>query len=356
MSEPASDATRPRGRRRRAVVVAVALVFSPLVAEIVARATGVRGLVLHDQAGRRYAAGKPPLPHRLLPGGSTTVVYRRRDGTAVRSATMTVNAAGFRGPLPADGDPRIVCIGDSHTFGFGVDDGEPWPRRLEDALHALGVEQAEVLNLGVGGYESPHELVRLRDDAFVHAPDIVVWQWFVNDLQMPAAARPRTGWAARLKRWTSPWNGGAAALRRHSVVADHVLQAMHASLDHGADQIRAAADSLETTDGWAEACSSIRAGRDAAHAHGAEFVVVVFPLLVRDGNSFLSRPIDLQLLAFCEREGIPAIDLAPALPHRESATLRNSAIDYHPSPRCHALAGRAIAAELVETLGERRGR
>jgi len=65
---------------------------------------------------------------------------------------VTINARGFRGTADVadrvpDGKVRVVCSGDSFTFGYGVGDEETWVA----ALPRLD-ERLETVNLGQGGY------------------------------------------------------------------------------------------------------------------------------------------------------------------------------------------------------------
>ena len=46
---------------------------------------------------------------------------------------------------------RILCFGDSWTFGWGVNVENSWPRKLEKYLLANGYENIEVINCGRGG-------------------------------------------------------------------------------------------------------------------------------------------------------------------------------------------------------------
>ncbi len=66
--------------------------------------------------------------------------------------TLTTNAQGFRGledyssAVPA-GRYRIVCLGDSFTLGYGIDDADTYPAQLE-ALEP----RIQAVNMGQGGY------------------------------------------------------------------------------------------------------------------------------------------------------------------------------------------------------------
>src|SRR5207253_80172 len=72
---------------------------------------------------------------------------------------VTHNSEGFRDREFADSNPasgfRIVCLGDSWTWGNNVNEAQSYPRRLAALLkEALPNRQIEVLNLGVPGYSS----------------------------------------------------------------------------------------------------------------------------------------------------------------------------------------------------------
>ncbi len=93
--------------------------------------------------------------------------YVGRHGEAI-----TVNARGYRGALhegpPPEGVTRVLMLGDSITFGTGVGDGETFSDRL-DALPGL-----EVVNLGVDGYGTDQELIRLEREGLAYHPRVVV--------------------------------------------------------------------------------------------------------------------------------------------------------------------------------------
>ncbi|MSQ03498.1 MAG: hypothetical protein EXR71_16675 [Myxococcales bacterium] len=78
----------------------------------------------------------------------------RRRAAVKRTREFTVNSSARRlrgdsfGPLPPAGVKRIVAIGDSTTFGWGVADNETWPARLQAELTRRG-QKVEVLNAGV---------------------------------------------------------------------------------------------------------------------------------------------------------------------------------------------------------------
>src|SRR5438094_472458 len=61
-----------------------------------------------------------------------------------------INNLGFRDrdfPLARTATPRIVAIGDSFTYGWGMPPEQSWPRQLEGDLLKAGCT-VEVANLG----------------------------------------------------------------------------------------------------------------------------------------------------------------------------------------------------------------
>ena len=92
---------------------------------------------------------------------------------------------GLRAPnheVGADDDTfRIMALGCSTTFGWGVDDNETWPARLEDYLRASGHDNVEVINGGQPGYTS-HQGVRFWNEiASEYEPDLVILGFVIQD-------------------------------------------------------------------------------------------------------------------------------------------------------------------------------
>src|SRR5439155_297621 len=100
--------------------------------------------------------------------------------------SIALNSQGFRArefevPKPR-GRVRVVCLGDSWTFGANVDQDQAYPQRLEKLLRrAYPAADVEVLNLGVFGYSSFQGLTLLRRHVQRLAPDVVVIGFAMND-------------------------------------------------------------------------------------------------------------------------------------------------------------------------------
>ena len=112
----------------------------------------------------------------LRPGAAITQVERSGD------VTYAVNAAGYRGSLPsgAKTSKRIVFLGDSVTFGLGVEERQSFTRLVETQLR-LTVGPVDVANLALFAY-GPHEyLSTWRRVGRSLSSDVVVLQLHMND-------------------------------------------------------------------------------------------------------------------------------------------------------------------------------
>ncbi len=86
-------------------------------------------------------------------------------------------------PPPPDGGMRVLAVGDSVTYGVGVNPREAWPARLEDALRRVyGRGSLTVFNLGVVGWDAEQVATLVETEAARWHPDAVVWGSYANDL------------------------------------------------------------------------------------------------------------------------------------------------------------------------------
>lgn len=88
--------------------------------------------------------------------------WTNRPGACDRSGRHCFDSIGARGrreyalPRPA-GVLRVLCFGDSYTYGSEVVDGDDWPAQIEQLDPGV-----EALNFGVGGYGTDQALLRFR--------------------------------------------------------------------------------------------------------------------------------------------------------------------------------------------------
>ena len=99
---------------------------------------------------------------------------------AALAATLLIATVMFAGHAArADSAPTIVVLGDSLVAGYGLQPGEAFPERLQEALIADGV-QVSVTNAGVSGDTSSGGLARL-DWSVPDGTDGVIVELGAND-------------------------------------------------------------------------------------------------------------------------------------------------------------------------------
>ena len=100
--------------------------------------------------------------------------------TKVGHKPVHINSHGTRGPeFQSQKTPntiRILSLGDSRTFGWGLSESEAYSDQLRRLLqNKVGPgRKIEVLNAGVNAWSYPQMLVYFRDVAINYHPDVVV--------------------------------------------------------------------------------------------------------------------------------------------------------------------------------------
>ncbi len=123
-------------------VLALALIF-----EIYLRQAG---FLEAQPANYPCIAGDPVINH---------VFHPNCEGKAAAGALKTkkdavykTNSLGYRGHEPIQGKKTIVVIGDSYTEGFGLNEAETFPFKLEESFLNKAKSDWQVLNGGTLGY------------------------------------------------------------------------------------------------------------------------------------------------------------------------------------------------------------
>lgn len=123
--------------------------------------------------------------------------WRLRPDRKVASAffegkSYHINRQGFRGDdfIRNKTGLRVAVLGNSCSFGWGVDDSETFAARLQGMLRRQpGLEKAEVYNFSVPGYSSYQGRINYRENVRLFKPDIVIMTFGWNDQWLAADSR-----------------------------------------------------------------------------------------------------------------------------------------------------------------------
>ena len=253
-----------------------------------------------------------------------------------RTFPVTTNEDGLRQPFHSlekpSGTHRIMTLGCSTTFGWGVADAESYPARLESMIRATGRQDIEVINGGQPGYTS-FQGRWLWDRTLRHyEPDLVMVGYVVQDARK----------AAYSDRSQAVLQQDARYLKDNLLYRSKVYLGLRSLLGHV--QVRAKERGAQDVGGEyrvppGDYVENLRALVQGIQAEGARPILFGYPL-ERTGYTSQHRTI---LAAAAEELGVPHFD--PQAQMEEAS--RNQQL-YFTNDRGHAnAAGNDLIAKWV---------
>jgi hypothetical protein len=156
------------------------------------------------------ASSDPEIGIELVPGADfefTGVTI------PIPPSRIVISSQGLRDEEIADPKPagvrRLICLGDSTTFGWGVEAEESFCHRLDDLLGPPW----ETVNLGVPGYNSTQEVRHLETRGLAFSPDVVMVLFDGNDYQPPLDYGGADSWTTWLSDRSALWRWVRQRLR-----------------------------------------------------------------------------------------------------------------------------------------------
>jgi len=312
----------------------------------------ISGKVPTEQIRGTSASEQARIPGPFAPG--QRVLDRNKPAIAY---TATINSLGFRVPevaLPrAPGAFRILCLGDSYTFGAGVQDDQTWPWRLQEQVgREVRGTSIEVINGGVAGFTILDERLLLEEKISSIEPTGVILEFTgndISDLSKPVPIRKQMQEHARVK--SQPIVGPLLVALQDTAIFNG-LQMLLARYEaqrggHGAVPTIAPEAALVDPAGeplWALYEEHLIAIRDLLASKRIPFLFVAFPSSAQIPAGAPAGG-EARLATMAGRLGVPFLDLLPAL--REAGargdTLYLLPADGHPAPDAYAAAGEEIA-------------
>jgi hypothetical protein len=315
-------------------------------------------------------------------------VYRLKPNVRVRTThagyfdyAYTVNSQSLRAttdvvtPKPELRE-RILFVGDSFTFGVGVDDSATYPARVDARLRRWCERPTEAVNGGVGGFGTSHELSFLQHYGWRLEPDVVVLGFLTSDPEdnslnglhrlvdgqleeIPESQRP--GWGLiRAHRHVPGYNW----LVRHSTLFNWTrlkvgsLVAQRAAAHEAARARAPAADDQggeqRELERWRLTAAIFGRVRAQADSHGARLVVAIIP----HGSTlaeYYARGRDVavdRMLEICRQQKLVCINVSESIQRsRPRATPGSFYLrEGHFNATGYDLVAHAVAARLAEHL------
>jgi len=261
---------------------------------------------------------------------------------------IRINSIGFRDdeiPTPKPkGEMRILCLGDSVTFGYMVDQNNPWPRALEGVYRASG-RNVRVINAGVPGYSTFQERDLLRIKGWTLEPDIVILGYCLNDaIERYTSVAKYGGKDIFLGVDTS----GELPLLKRIMRRIAIFRFIRLKFQDMAKREelysvrRLNSDPLppELAQAWENNKEEITGINKDVQAHGKPFLVAVFPYYFQVLLGGRAEVHQRRILDFCNANGVKCLDLFPTFyNHRDEPLFLDGD---HPSAAGHSRAAQAI--------------
>jgi lysophospholipase L1-like esterase len=324
--------------------------LAPSLAELPATSQEEEGVLL-DAAGDQqplYVADRR-LHHRMAASWSgffpeEIVQDVGRTEVPIRTNSLGLRSAEVAQPKP-DGVTRILALGDSVTFGWGLRGEDAYPSQLASLLATLRPNQRfEVVNAGVSGYGTWQQGLWLAEDGLALQPDVVVVQAHLND--------------ASDNLWgTLGWQDGEGGLARYSQLARLVQRVLGSATPRSATPCAADWKVGVERVCWERTGQLLDELRSEAGTAGAVTVLMPSPMRwqvepgVRDARAWVDAARYQDALRdYAERNGWLYVDPLPAFQRSADHGAGQSLfLDVgHPNEAGQRL----MAQELYNALGE----
>ncbi len=123
---------------------------------------------------------KPNPPKIYQNSNIPDISYELKPNSSARAyrSTVTTNALGFRSAEVDATKPTLALLGDSITFGYGLEDGETIPARMQAILPAWNV-----LNTAAPGYNLIQQTATYREKVKKLNPKALILIFHFNDVE-----------------------------------------------------------------------------------------------------------------------------------------------------------------------------
>jgi lysophospholipase L1-like esterase len=306
----------------------------------------------------------PVFGWELVPGASGV----GRAGTYIH-----INADGFRDlDYPLEKKVtffRIMVIGDSFTFGQGVNLEDTYSKQLERRLNDMG-KTSEVISCGVIGYGMWQYLETLERKVIPYKPDLVILGLFIDDI--PSSVSPHRD----LQNWpgTNPFVKDASGLMSRSYLWNFLKNSItfvetkyrylrgHNYLK-GIEKRKEATGPAHPESTWypimygklpkdiySDFAETLHTFMRICETANIQVLVVLIPDAAQMHEPE-RQEVNLFVAQTCKDIGVPFVDVTKRFEKEEDPrTLYLFPLDAHASPKGHRL----IADSIFEQLQERK--
>jgi lysophospholipase L1-like esterase len=235
---------------------------------------------------------------------------------------------------------RILCLGDSFTWGQMVPANTAYPKLLERLLAERGsMTRYSVMNPGQLGWSTIHEADWLRREGVYYNPNVILVGFFLNDAEvnhyeieplLPKSIEKRLG------------GSYFYFFLKYRV---HMLRVRFGLAESYGDYLTKLYEPRSV--GWRACRAALSEISATARSIDARVLVLILPA-IQDWRKYPFAPIHEKVAGYCAEQGIPVTDLLDGFRSAPLSwkELRVGPNDDHPNAEGHTI----IAEEALAAL------
>lgn len=255
---------------------------------------------------------------------------------------VKINSIGLRDHEIAQPKPpgtcRILALGDSTTFGWGASFDNLYTKLLERSLNAKPptehFSRYEVVNAGVGNYNTAQEVAYFKEHGLALNPDQVWLVWFINDAEPTPV--PSENWLA-YRSYGYVWLSSAL---------DNVFRNSKAESDYR-EYYRGLYGDAQP--GWIQSQSALAELAKLCREKNIPLRLLLLPEMHTLGSQYEFADIHAKMKSLAEAQKVPVLDLADTFPaDADPVSLWVSPTDAHYNDEAMKILAKRIERTLRE--------
>jgi lysophospholipase L1-like esterase len=330
VDKPELPVETPRPARtgflQNVILLLVTILFGCVAMEIGLRVIFARSLDFSMEMWKYAVQLKRPVANPQL-----SFAHAPNRSAFLMGVPVSINSQGLRDrEFSLEKPPgvyRVLMLGDSTTFGWGVRLEDTAAKQLEKKLNEHlppGYNKAEVINAGVGNYDTVQEVTYYETIGWKYNPDLVVLVFFINDPE-PVPVEKK-GFLIDRSYLIAFATNRIDGLMRHAGVRPD-WKTYYASLY---DDDRPAF----------QACKkAIVSLAESTRSHGGKLLVAILPELHQiNGDTYPFKSAHQKIRDVAASENVQVVELIDGLKdHGPEETLWVTPLDDHPNAKANGL-------------------
>jgi lysophospholipase L1-like esterase len=323
------------------LVLAIAVLFCCAAMEIALRVMFAHSMDFSMEMWKYAVQLKRPVANPQL-----SFAHAANRSAFLMGVPVSINSDGLRDREYTVAKPpgvyRIMMLGDSTTFGWGVRHEDTAAKFLERKLNGHlppGYNKVEVINTGVGNYDTVQEVTYYETIGYKYQPDLVVLVFFINDPEPVPVERKGIliDRSYLIAFATNRFDG----ILRHAGVRPDWKKYYALLYDDDRPGFQACKKALVSL-------------ADSTRSNEAKLLVAILPELHQiNGDSYPFKAAHAKIEDVMASKDVPVAELIDGLKDRgPEETLWVTALDDHPNAKANDLISDQLKVWVLENAGK----